>query len=108
MTKEETWLAYISESRYGTLHRVAFDAGWDGAVALMKTALPEQCWKCGDIGAENLSKCEVKNCGAKNYVKKDKPWLSLTNDEVWELIVASCDSVDVVKAAQEMLKVKNT
>ena len=33
MKKDEAWIKYASESRYGSLHQEAFVAGWDAAIA---------------------------------------------------------------------------
>jgi len=47
MKKDEAWIKYASESRYGSLHQEAFVAGWDAAIAQPVQQVPQSAADTG-------------------------------------------------------------
>ena len=65
MTKDEAWLSYASDSKYGSLHKEAFDAGWDAAsVGLSLSYLAERhfCPRCGKRLMSALGPVSLHTC----------------------------------------------
>ena len=65
MSKDEAWLKYASDSKYGSLHKEAFDAGWDAAsVGIVLPWLSERqfCPRCGKRAHGVLGNVTVHTC----------------------------------------------
>jgi hypothetical protein len=46
-SNEEAWLQYANESRYGSLHKHAFDAGWKAGYKQSAWSEAKFCQRCG-------------------------------------------------------------